>query len=163
MRKRKRELRSEGTVSKRGNNVRLSVTTYFQILRNGGGEEVKPDVIGRSKNTRVPPIVAAYPSRWGRLYRRWLGPQIYLSVAGRRIDDGVDGQGEERRVHCSWAQTVSVADGFDRVADIASSHRRRKRKEKTYGWQFLKTIGALSTLYIWKDRESTSIQPTPSN
>jgi len=104
----------------RGNNVRLSVTTYFQVRRNDGGKEVKPDVIGRSKNTRVPSIVAAYPSRRGRLYRRWHGPQIYLSIAGRRIDE-VDGYREGWKVQCSRAQTVSMADGLDRVADIAFS------------------------------------------
>ncbi|CAL1685557.1 unnamed protein product [Lasius platythorax] len=61
MRKQEKELRIGNHAGKQARkyNVRLFVTTYFQVPRNGGGEEIKPDVIGRLKNTRTHyPIVA---------------------------------------------------------------------------------------------------------
>lgn len=61
MRKRKKEnweSRSD-KYGARENNVRLSVTTYSQVPRNGDGGEVKSDVIGRSKNTRISVVVVA--------------------------------------------------------------------------------------------------------
>lgn len=65
---------------------------YFQVLRNGGGEEVKPNVIGRSKNTRVPPIVGSVLFETGKIVSEmaWTA-DIYLTLTGRRIGEGVDG------------------------------------------------------------------------
>lgn len=90
-------------MSKRGNNVRLSVTTYFQVLRNGGGEEVKPDVIGRSKNTRVPPDSRGVPFEMGEVVSEmaWTADISIGSGKKNRRRSGWAGGGAEGTVQLS--------------------------------------------------------------
>lgn len=102
MRKQEKELRIGNRAGKQARkyNVRLFVTTYFQVPRNGGGEEVKPDVIGRSKNTRIhnPVVAAALRNAGGCIGDGVDRRYTYLSEVGRRI-------GERRRIEIGTGDT----------------------------------------------------------